>query len=126
MDFLFSFSPKILYKKIAIKIIIIVYKLCSSPVNITVMKGLKNKTEIITEKMVKLLSVNLTIKLNIKTAVNEAKKTFKTKGRKSLIPTNKNENDKIKVQRGEDEQDVNSYLVIPHIPCFTRFLAIAM
>jgi hypothetical protein len=58
--------------------------------------------------------------------VNDAKIMFNISGIVSLTPEIRKERESSNVQSGDEEEDVNSYLVNPQTPYLTKFLAIAM
>ena len=56
--------------------------------------------------------------------INRIVSIFKKNGMISLIPNNLNKIEIINVQRIEEDDDENSYGVIPHIWCSAKFSAI--
>jgi hypothetical protein len=58
--------------------------------------------------------------------VRDANTIFKINGISVFTPKTKYKQEIKNVQNVEEEQDENSCCVIPQIPCFAKFFAIAM
>jgi hypothetical protein len=99
---------------------------CSRPVNTTLTKGEKKRINSKTINCTIILPVNFLINANTINPAREENRMFNNIGILSLTPKIKYKPDNKTVQSGEEEQEVNSYLVIPQTPCKEKFFAIAI
>ncbi len=100
--------------------------MCSSPKNISEKIGVKRKIKKIPVKVSSLLKFSFSRMFEIKIKIKIEKIIFKISGEYSFTPKMKYVPESKSVQSGEDEDEVNPYFVIPHTPCFAKFLAIDM
>jgi hypothetical protein len=108
------------------KIVKRICKRCSIPEKIIAGNGVKNTTARSIKTMKILSCKTLRSNWNITMRMVDANRKFKINGRGSDTPKIEYKNARSNVQRGDDDEELNSYWVTPYTPCCARFFAIAI